>query len=67
MPLYLFYDPMWFTHTEPVKLKGILKKHCGAFAWGCADAFTNLPSGCKDECLKGPARALLFQPAKALS
>lgn len=49
-----------------VKKKERIKKCRSAFAGGYADAFTNLPSGCKDECLKGLARALLFQPAKAL-
>lgn len=35
-------------------------------ASGYADAFTNLPSDCIDECLEGPAGAQYLQPAEAL-
>lgn len=35
-------------------------------ASGYANAFTNLPSDCIDECLEGPVGAQHLQPAEAL-
>lgn len=44
----------------------ILKNCHSVLASGYADAFTNLPSACIDECLEGPAGTPLSQPAKGL-